>query len=174
MNFLDLSTKRCSVRDFTDAHVEREKLEYILNTARIAPSAVNYQPWFFIVIREEASKQKLHACYNRDWFKKASVYIMACGNHDQSWKRKDGKNFCNIDVAIAIEHICLAATEIGLGSCWVCNFDLEKCKELFELPEHIEPIAFIPIGYPADNLIFENTTKKRKSLPEIVRWEKCQ
>jgi nitroreductase len=172
MDFLKLTTKRCSVRDFAPVSVEREKLEYILETARMAPSAVNLQPWCFSVIRDEAERLKLQSCYNRDWFKTAPVYIVICGNHELSWKRKDGKDYCDIDTAIAIEHICLAATEQGLGTCWVCNFDAEKCRDLFEIPDYIEPIAIIPIGYPNDNSVFDGENKKRKSLLEIVKWDK--
>ena len=161
---------RRSVRDFESTPVENEKLDYILEAGRIAPSAVNFQPWSFTVIKKEENKRKLQDCYNSDWFKTAPVYIVICGNHKLSWKRKDGKDHCDIDVAIACQQMCLAATEMGLGSCWVCNCDSEKCKELFELPQHIEPIVFIPIGYPKDKSVFE-TPGKRKSLSETVKWD---
>ena len=173
MNFLKLATARSSVRNFDSTPIEPEKLDYILEAGRIAPSAVNAQPWFFVVIREEENRQKLQACYDRDWFKTAPIYIVICGNHELSWKRNDGKDHCDIDVAIACQQICLAATEMKLGACWVCNFDSEKCKELFNLPQHIEPIVFIPIGYPKDISVFE-TDKKRKPLSEIVKWDKFQ
>ena len=170
MNFLDLVTNQYSVRDFSSKPIEKEKIEYVLEAARLAPSAVNYQPLYFIVIQEEKGKEYLHTCYNREWFKTAPLYILICGNHDQSWKRKDGKDFCDIDAAIAIEHIYLAAAEQGLGSCWVCNFDAEKCSELVELPAHVEPIAILPLGYENENA--EKGLKKRKELQEIVRWER--
>ena len=72
----------------------------------------------------------------------------------------------DIDVAILTEHLCLAAAEQGLGTCWVCNFDAPRVKELFALPEHIEPIVLLPLGYPADESVFEGE-KKRKTLTEI-------
>ncbi|MCL1943442.1 MAG: nitroreductase family protein [Candidatus Azobacteroides sp.] len=172
MDFLKLTTKRSSVRDFTSEPVEQEKIECILEAARMSPSASNLQPWVFVVIREEPGRKKLQSCYDRDWFKTAPVYIVVCGDHSQSWKRKDGKDYCNIDSAIAAEHICLAATALGLGSCWVCNFDLRKCKEEFGLPEHLEPVVFIPIGYPKDQSVFENKNRKRNPLSEIVKWDK--
>lgn len=171
MNLLELSTKRYSLRNFEKKPVEKNKIEYILEAARLAPSAVNYQPWYFVVITENESIQKIQACYERDWFKTAPMYILICGDHAQSWKRKDGKDFCDVDIAIAVEHICLAAVEQGLGTCWVCNFDAEKCRQLFELPDNIEPIAILPVGYEKEPLE-EFVPKNRKCLEEIVRWEK--
>lgn len=112
--------------------------------------------------------KKLYACYPRDWFKSAHTCVVAFGNHEQSWKRpKDGKDHCDIDVAIAVTHLMLAATEQGLGSCWIGNFDVKKCKEIFDCSAHIEPIALIPIGYPGENKVHE---KQRKSMDEIVSW----
>ena len=175
MDFLSLAKLRCSVRDFDAETVEPEKLDYVLEAGRIAPSAVNAQPWFFVVIREEENRRKLQDCYNRDWFKTAPIYIVICGNHELSWKRSDGKDHCDIDIAIACQQICLAATEMNLATCWVCNFDSKKCKELFDLPPHIEPIVLIPIGYPKDKSVFEkNKDKKRKPIAEIVKWDKFQ
>ena len=170
MNLLNLISQRSSVRDFASTPIEREKIEYLIESARLAPSAVNAQPWYFIVIQNEENKLKIQSCYQRDWFKTAPVYILVCGDHTKSWKRKDGKDFCNIDIAIAVEHICLMATEQGFGTCWVCNFDAEKCKELFELPSHIEPIVILPVGYPKN--ISMDESKMRKNLQEIIRWEK--
>ena len=177
MNFLTLASRRFSVRDFASTPIDREKLDYVLEAGRIAPSAVNAQPWFFVVINDEENKQKLHDCYNRDWFKTAPTCIVICGNHELSWKRNDGKDHCDIDIAIACQQICLAATEMELGTCWVCNFDAAKCKELFDLPQHIEPIVFIPIGYPKDKSVFETVFeagKKRKPASEIIKWDKFQ
>lgn len=168
MNFLDLAVSRFSVRNFSSRPVEKEKLEYILKVAQIAPSAVNFQPWHFYVITQTQMLEQLHTCYHRDWFKTAPVCIVVVGDHSQSWKRKpDEKDYCDIDIAIAIDHLTLAAHNLGLGSCWVCNFNLEKCRQLFNFAPHLEPIALIPIGYPADETKPE---KKRKKFDEIVTW----
>ncbi|MCD7973560.1 MAG: nitroreductase family protein [Candidatus Azobacteroides sp.] len=171
MNFLDLVKKRFSLRNFSDRPVEREKIDYLLETARWAPSAVNYQPWYFIIIQEEEGKEKLRACYGREWFKTAPLYILICGDHEISWKRKDGKDFCDVDISIAVEHLSLAAAEQGLGSCWVCNFDAEKCKESFNLPAHIEPIVILPVGYPDEKAGLSEKERKRKTIDEITKWE---
>lgn len=170
MNFIDLVKKRYSVREYTSQKVEKEKLLQILEAGQYAPSAVNKQPWHFIVVEEEENHAKFSAIYHRDWFQKAPVYIVICGDHEQAWKRKeDGKDHTDVDAAIAIDHMTLQATELGLGTCWICNFYVEQCKSFFSLPDHIEPIAILSLGYPASTTSLE---KKRKSLDEIVHWEK--
>jgi nitroreductase len=93
------------------------------------------------------------------------MYVIASILHDEEWVRADGKHHGNIDIAIAVEHLCLAATEQGLATCWVCNFDAILCKELFALPESEEPTVIIPIGYAAD----EQKEKKRKPIEDIAK-----
>ncbi len=168
--FSNLLLRRYSVRNYLSTPVEETKILKVLEAARLAPSAANYQPWHFIVVTKPENLIKLHAAYHREWFKTAPVVIVACADHSVSWKRKyDGKNSADIDVAIAIDHITLQAAELGLGTCWICNFDPKKCNETLNLPSHIEPIAMIPLGYPADK---KAPVKKRKSPDEIIRWEK--
>jgi len=172
MAFIDLARKRYSVRDYKDMPVEKEKILQVLEAGRIAPSAVNYQPWHFIVITDEEIKSKVAESYSRDWIKKAPVIIAVCGDHSKSWKRKDGKDHCDIDIAIAVDHMTLAAADIGLGTCWVCAFDAEKCHSALNLPENLEVIVLLPMGYPAvDN---KEQEKKRKNITDIVSWEKYE
>lgn len=166
MNFLELVKLRCSVRSFSAKAIEPEKLDYILECARLAPSAVNYQPWRFFIARSDSAKKALQKCYNREWFASAPLYILACGDASQSWKRgSDGKDHLDIDVAIAVEHISLAAAEQGLGTCWVCNFDVALCKQELKLSDSLIPIAIIPLGYPAGTVERKGT---RKNIGEIV------
>ena len=95
----------------------------------------------------------------------APCIIVACTNHEESWHRRaDNKDHADIDIAIAVEHLCLAATEQGLGTCWVCNFDASQCSTVLGLPEYIEPAVLIPVGYAED----EPVEKKRKMLNEIL------
>lgn len=162
-NFLELVEKRYSSRRYQPQSVEQAKLDYVLECVRLAPSAVNKQPWKFHIVKSEDDKAKLQRCYNRTWFNSAPMYIIASILHNEEWIRSDGKEHGNIDIAIAVEHLCLAATEQGLGTCWVCNFDAKLCKELFNLPENEEPAVLIPIGYPAD----EAKPKNRKDINEI-------
>ncbi len=167
LSFLELAQRRTSVRDFLEKPLEKEKLDYIMEAVRLAPSAVNYQPWSFFVLEGKDKVIELSEAYNREWFKTASTCIVACGNHQQSWKRKDGKDFCDVDIAIAVTHLIMAATEMELGTCWVCNFDKEICSAILQLPEYVEPIALIPIGYPVNPDIFIQNEKKRKTIEEI-------
>jgi nitroreductase len=170
MNFIELATKRYSVRDYERRPIEKEKLLYVLEAARLAPSAVNFQPWHFVVITDPDQLKSVQEIYPREWINTAPVIIMALGDHNRGWHRKsDGKDYTDVDIAIAIDHLMLAATEQSLGTCWICNFDLEKCCAIFNLPENLEPIAFISIGYPVKESIPE---KKRKPMEQIVHWDK--
>lgn len=164
MDFLTLVKNRYSCRDYQPVGVEQEKMQYLLESVRFAPSAVNRQPWRFRIVASAQDKAKLQQCYNREWFKTAPLYIMASVLHDEEWVRADGKRHGDIDVAIAVEHLCLAATAQGLATCWVCNFDEALCRQLFGLPANEEPTVLIPLGYAAD----EPKQKVRKSVGEIV------
>ena len=172
MNFLDLAKKRYSVRKFTNQIPEKEKLMKVLEAGRIAPSAVNYQPWHFVVITEKEALENIYPVYHRNWFNAAPVVIVICGDHDKSWKRSDGKDFCDIDVSIAVDHITLEAAELGLGTCWVCNFDKQKCIQALNLPNNIEAVVILPLGYPADEVDVNRHETKRKKIEEIVHWQK--
>lgn len=165
MNFLELVKQRYSCRAYKPLGVEKEKLDYILECVRLAPSAVNKQPWRFRIVSKEEDKARLQQCYNRDWFKTAPMYVVASVLHDEEWVRSDGKHHGDIDIAIAVEHLCLAATEQGLATCWVCNFDAVLCKELFNLSDNEEPAVLIPLGYAED----EVKPKNRKPIETIVR-----
>lgn len=164
MRFLDLTKLRYSCRSYQERAVEKEKIEYVMECVRMSPSAVNRQPWRFRVVESDADRQRLCQCYNREWFATAPTYIIASVLHNEEWVRSDGKHHGNIDVAIAVEHLCLAAAEQGLGTCWVCNFDVELCSRLFDIPANEEVAVLIPIGYAAD----EPKEKVRKNIDAIV------
>ena len=169
-SFLELAKQRCSVRAYKSDRVEAEKLDYILEAARFAPSAVNKQPWKIYMITPESGlelREKVQRCYDREWFKTAPYYLILCIEHDQSWHRgNDGKDHGDIDIAILAEHICLAAAEQGLGTCWVCNFDAKLCHKLFGFGAEEEPAVLIPLGYPADDFVAKE--KSRKTIEEIT------
>jgi len=168
MDFDKLVSTRYSVRKYSSKKVEDEKLEMILEAARKAPSAVNFQPFRLYVIRDEKMHQQIIECYHRSWVTVAPVIIVAVGLHDSAWKRNtDGKDHTDIDLAIMIDHITLQAADLGIGTCWVCNFDVEKCREVLKLRPSEEPIALIPLGYPESQDI---PVKKRKGLDELVVW----
>lgn len=166
MDFLELTKKRFSARSYKSDAVEQEKLNNIVECARFAPSAVNYQPWHFLIIKSEEQQLKVQQCYNREWFADAPVYIVVCVDSSMAWVRKsDNKNHADIDAAIATEHICLAAAALGLGSCWVCNFDVEMLKSHFQLPPEKYPVAIVSVGY-INELPKHSST--RKPVDEIV------
>lgn len=169
MDFLELTKKRFSARSYQSDKVEQEKIDYIMECARLAPSAVNYQPWHFLVVISEESKQKLQQCYNREWFAQAPVYIVVCADQSAAWVRKpDHKNHADIDAAIATEHICLAATEMGLGSCWVCNFDLDLLRTSFSMPSSMYPVAIISLGYVEEQPKHFSTRKEKSEIVTIL------
>ncbi len=166
-DFLKLCQTRYSVRKYTDEAVSDEDLSYVLECVRIAPSGVNFQPWKFVVVKSEEARKKLQQCYDRDWFNTAPLYIIAYKDTSKEWVRKyDNKHIGDIDVAIAVEHLCLAATEKGLGTCWVCNFNPSLLAELFPQPEEFVPVALIPIGHIAHDC--QKRVQGRKAMDEIV------
>lgn len=166
MNFLDLVKKRYSVRSYLPRAIEADKMNYIMECVRLAPSAVNYQPWHFSIVTDAEKLAALKSTYPREWIQTAPYIIVACTDHQEAWHRKmDGKDHADVDIAIAVEHLCLAAAEQGLGTCWVCNFDASRCKEVLSLPESWEPAVLIPIGYATEEAVPE---KRRKTLNEIV------
>lgn len=163
--FLDLCRERRSVRNYRPDVIPDDVLAYVMECVRSAPSAANRQPWKFIGVRLEARRKLLHRCYGREWFQTAPYYFIVCRDKEQEWVRKlDEKPHGDIDVSIATEHLCLAAAEQGLGTCWVCNFDVPLCKELFAIPEHLEPVVIIPIGYPADEAVVESSRKPMEDV----------
>ncbi|MFP4012460.1 MAG: nitroreductase family protein [Chitinispirillaceae bacterium] len=167
MSFRDLVDKRYSVRGYQDRSVDQELIVRVLDAARNAPSAVNNQPWCFIVLRREEAKKNLKAVYDREWFLNAPVIIAVCCDRTVSWKRKDGKDYGDVDAAIAMDHITLAAADEGLGTCWIGAFSLPEALRVLKLPSYIEPIAFTPLGYPS----LPQGARRRKELDEVVFWE---
>jgi len=168
MDFTTLVESRYSVRSYNTDPIEEKKLQKVLEAARLAPTATNRQAFQFIVIHTEGRDEELKRIYRSDWFTQAPVVVCACGIPAENWVRMDGKNYNDVDVAIAMDHLILAATNEGLGTCWIGAFDAQAAKEVLGLPEGVEPIAFTPLGYPAG----EPRPKKRKELSELVRYER--
>ncbi len=179
MEFTDVIKTRTSIRSYNDQEVEDDKITYILECAQAAPSLMNQQCWRFIAVK---NKETIHALskttvINR-WLKNAPVIIVACGEPNESGTNNN-IDYYTVDVAIATEHLILAATNVGLGTCWIGGFNEEKIKEILGIPKRIRVVALTPLGYPAEkkgitNRITKTITRgtKRKSLSEIVRYEK--
>ncbi|MBL7199539.1 MAG: nitroreductase family protein [Anaerolineae bacterium] len=167
MDVHDLIAKRYSVRAYKPDPVEDEKLQQVLEAARLAPTAANRQALQLIVIHTTGREEDLRRIYGRDWFVQAPLVICACGIPERNWARMDGKNYNDVDVAIVMDHLILAATDLGLGTCWIGAFNPDAAREVLGLPEGVEPVAFTPLGYPAD----EPRPKKRAELSDLVRYE---
>jgi nitroreductase len=168
MEFTELIKKRYSVRAYKADAVEEDKLRQVLEAARLAPTAANRQPFRIIVIHTAGREAELRRVYDRGWFVQAPLLLCACGIPAQTWTRSDGKNYNDVDVTIAMDHLVLAATDLGLGTCWVAAFNPAAARQVLGLPDGVEPVAFTPLGYPAD----QPRPKERKALSELVRYEK--
>lgn len=155
------------MRGFEPTPVEPNKLQAILEAARVAPTASNRQALRIIVIDTAANRDKLISIYNREWFIEAPLVIAVCSVPRETWVRGDGKNYSDVDAAIVMDHIVLAATALGLGTCWVAAFDARAARELLDLDDSWEPVVFTPLGYRHAG----NPNRKKKSLEELVIYK---
>lgn len=169
MNVMDAVKLRKSVRAFLDKPVEEEKLNAVLEAGRLAPSASNRQEWRFVIVSDPVTRKKLgEAAGGQAFVEEAPVVIVACAQTDGHVMRC-GQLSYPIDVAIALDHITLAAVEQGLGTCWIGLFDEQKVKDILGIPEQIRVVELMPLGYPADPSV---KFKKRLPLSEIVKYER--
>ncbi len=167
MEFSEVIARRYSVRGFKPDLVEEDKLLRVLEAARLAPTACNRQPFRFIVLRTAGREREMRRIYDRAWFAQAPLVICACAMPTKAWVRRDGRNYADIDVAIAMDHLVLAATDLGLGTCWIAAFDIDALREILHLPRDAEPIALTPLGYPS----VPPGPKDRQDLSALVRDE---
>lgn len=168
MSFLELAQKRRSLRSYLPDPVEQEKLEYVLECARLAPSWKNLQCWRFIVVEDEALRQELTTAYaetnpGRKALLQAPLIVVLCGVPAESeiW---EGKDYMMLDAGLAMEHLILAAAEQGLGTCWQGLFSEAKVREILKVPENVRILAMTPLGYPAE----ERKPRPRKEMSQIV------
>ena len=168
MEYSELITKRYSVRAYRPDQVEDEKLQNVLEAARLAPTAANRQPIQLVVMHTTGREEEIRKIYHRPWFVQAPLVIAVCALSSQAWVRESDRfNARLIDAAIVADHLILAATNLGLGTCWIANFNMEAARSVLCLPDEVEPIIFTPLGYPADL----PGTKVRKPLTDLVRYE---
>lgn len=145
MTFLDIAKKRYSVRKYEDKSVEKEKLEIIITAAHVAPTAANMQPVKLLVVQDKEQLKKLGKAAN---IYNAPVAIVVCADYSKAWTRPfDNKQTTDIDASILTDHMMLQATELGLGTVWVCYFKPDVIREEFQLPDNLEPINILVIGY---------------------------
>ncbi len=168
MQFLELAQKRYSVRSFKSDPVEDDKLQQVLEAARLAPTRHNQQPFQLIVIHTAGRETDLSRIYPGAHFVQAPIVICACGIPSQDLVSQGIPGRRELDVGIVMDHLSLAATDLGLGTCWIGAFDRAAAREVLGLPEDIEPIIFMTLGYTDD----PPRPKTRKALTELLRYER--
>ena len=166
MEFTQLITARYSVRAYKPDPVPVEALEQVLEAARWAPTAANRQPFRLIVVRTAGHEEALQRIYSGRWFTQAPLIVCLCAVPGEAWVRDDRRSYCDVDGAIAFDHLILAAANLGLGTCWIAKFDQQAARELLGVSPEMEPLLFTPLGYPAEEL----RPKKRRSLADLVRY----
>ncbi len=168
MTFLELATARYSVRQFSNAPVEKEMLDKILEAGRIAPTACNNQPQRILVLQSREALDKLKNCTPCHF--DAPMALIVCYDKTASWKRPfDQKDHGDFDASIICASMVFAAAELGLGTTWVCYFDPDAVIREFALPGNIVPSSILPLGYPADNAVPAPLHTQRKPIGETVR-----
>lgn len=183
MDFFDVIKTRNCIRNYIDQPVEPEKLEQIMTAGRLAPSWRNGQCWKFIVVTDPARKKELirsTSLFNQSWMGKEYAIIVACADPTRSGQRNDQQYYL-VDVAIAMEHVVLAATALGLGTCWIGGFEENRVKSVLGIPANHRVVALTTLGYPSEQAgIVGKITKSivksydRKPLAEVYsmnQWE---
>ena len=177
MDVLEAIRNRRSVRSYSPRSISPEVMDRMRQALRYAPSACNYQPWRFIFVSDVDLRQKLaRAANDQLWMAEAPVTIVGCGLPVEAYKRMGGDgNSVDVDLAIALDHLTLAAVADGLGTCWIGAFDEKKVKQLLYVPPPVKVVAMTPLGYPAsEDLIFPIAESRRKSADDIFNQDRYQ
>jgi nitroreductase len=167
MDFQELIRRRRSTRGYKPDPIPDDVLLRVLDAGRVAPTACNLQAFRLIVVTEPDTRRRMQAVYGPEWFHGAPVILVGCAEPERAWRRRDGWSAADVDLAIVMDHIILAATEEGLGTCWVCAFNEAKAKEVLRVPPHIRVTAMTPLGYPDR----QPDPFSRKQLDALVRRE---
>lgn len=167
MDFLTLAKKRCSTRAYTAQKVEREKLDQLLEAARVAPTAANRQPCRILAVQTEAGLKKVGKAAN---IYGAPLALIVCADHDKAWTRPfDQKQSCDIDASILTDHMMLQAADLGLGSVWICFFKPDVLRAEFSLPDSLEPVNILAVGYAAEPFASpDRHSETRNLVQELV------
>ena len=168
-SFIELAESRYSVRKYSERPIEKENLDMILRAGQVAPTACNYQPQLIFVLQSPEAVAKVRSL--TPYAFNAPVILFICANMDESWVGPDDHYAAPTDAAIVITHMMLEAWDLGIGSCWVRGFDKNVIAKAFDLPDNLEPVAFLPLGYPAENSHpARGWHDKRKALEETVSY----
>jgi nitroreductase len=176
MNVLDAIRTRSSVREYADRPIPNDVLERMRQALRCAPSACNHQPWHFIFVGDaELRRAVARAANDQLWIADAPLIIVGCGHPQQAYKTMGGYgNSVDIDVAIALDHLTLAAAADGLGTCWIGAFDERRVKQLLNVPPQVKIVAMTPLGYPdSPDLIHPLHKRDRKPAAAIFSSDRC-
>ena len=169
MDIFEVIKRRYSCRAYQDKAIEPDKLARVLEAARLAPSAKNFQDWRFVIVTDVDTKARLaEAANNQHFVGTAAAVIVACSNNDHVMTC--GQAIGPIDVAIALEHIALQAVAEGLATCWIGAFQAEKVRSILGIPAGVAIIELMPIGYPADR----QRSPKREPIEKIVCYKQWQ
>ncbi len=169
MEFTHLIRERYSCRAYRPDPVSEADLQAVLEAARLAPTAANRQPFGIVVVETAGRETELRHVYGREWLMQAPLLLAVCADTRACWRRQaDGWSSAEVDAAIVMDHLVLAAADRGLGTCWVCAFDPAAVREVLALPEHVVPVALTPLGWPADT----PGPKERRPLAELVHRER--
>ncbi|MEE8413994.1 MAG: nitroreductase family protein [Dehalococcoidales bacterium] len=166
MDFLELVNKRYSVRAYKSTPVEDDKLNKILEAARLAPTGANRQAFQLIVVHTAGREAELKPIYNKDWFVQAPVIIFACAVTAPDQPYREAGHYRNI--GIVMDHLIMAATDLGLGTCWIGAYDAEAARKILGIPEEAHPVVLATVGYADD----QPKERVRKPVDELVRYER--
>jgi nitroreductase len=165
MDFYEVIKTRRSIRSYKSDPIPEESVNRISEALRLAPSACNLQPWSFRLVLNEKKRADICACYGGKWLAEAPAIIVALGNYETCWKRPEGTPITEIDIGIAMEHVVLAATAEGLGTCWICAYKMEEMNKAMNIIPPWSVLAISPLGYPAET----PQQKERKPADELFR-----
>ena len=169
--FYELMKKRYSCRSFTQKEVEQEKIDLILEVARLAPTAVNYQPQRILVINDKEKLSRLSECTKYGW--NAPIVMIVCYDKNTSWKRKfDGHDEGIVDASIVTTLMMMEIVDLGLGTTWIGSFDPQKVRTVYNIPDNYEIVSILPIGYPSEDSTPSGKHYERKNIEETVFYNK--
>jgi len=174
MDVFEAIRVRRSVRKYRSDPIPDDVMDKMLEALRLAPSACNYQPWRFVVVRDDQIRDALaRASHNQMFMAEAPVIIVGCGFPGEAYKRMGGSgSSAEIDVTIALDHLTLAAAEAGLGTCWIGAFDERAVKDILDVPRQAKVVALTPLGYPAEpGLLKPVAADKRKKRDQVIGFD---
>jgi len=165
MEFYQVLRERRSIRAYQPDQIAPEILERIAEAVNLAPSACNKQPWSFRVVLNQEMRNKIGEVYTAEWLLQAPAIVVALGNRDEAWQRLEGKSIIDVDVAIAMEHLVLAAQAEGLATCWICAYDVARMNQALGILSPWEVVAISPLGKAAE----EKAMPPRKTVEDIFK-----